>query len=108
MTVSGSITLSIAVSLVVLGAGRGLAADNERAAELAAMCASCHRLDGRDTGIPSIVGMDAQKFAEAMAAFRSGARSNSIMHAVALQLSDAEIAALAEYLAARPQEHKRQ
>ena len=108
MTVSGSITLSIAVSLVVLGADRGMAADNERAAELAATCASCHRLDGRDTGIPSIVGMDKQKFAAAMAAFKSGARSSSIMHAVALQLSDAEIAALAEYLAARPQERKRQ
>ncbi len=108
MTVSGSITLSIAVSLIVLGADRGQAADNERAAQLAAMCASCHRLDGRDTGIPSIVGMDKQKFAEAMAAFKSGARSNSIMHAVALQLSDAAIAALAEYLAARPKESKRQ
>jgi hypothetical protein len=52
------------------------------------MCAACHRLDGRDKGIPSIVGIDKRKFAEAMAAFKSGARSSSIMHAVALSLSD--------------------
>ncbi len=108
MIASGSIVLSIAVSLVILGADRGMAADNERGAKLAAMCASCHRLDGRDKGIPSIVGMDKEKFADAMAAFKSGARSSSIMRAVALQLSDAEIAMLAEYLAARPNESERQ
>jgi cytochrome c553 len=34
-----------------------------------------------------------------MAAFKSGERSSQIMHAVALSLSDGEIAALAEYLA---------
>ena len=48
----------------------------------------------------SIVGMDKEKLASAMAAFKSGARSSSIMHAVAFQLSDAEIATLAEYLVA--------
>lgn len=108
MMASGSIALSIAIGLVILSPDRGMAAENERAAQLAAMCASCHRLDGRDNGIPSIVGMDKQKFAEAMAAFKSGARSSSIMRAVALQLNDVEIATLAAYLAARPEESKRQ
>jgi cytochrome c553 len=108
MTMSRSIFLAIAIGLVILIADQGMAAENERAAQLAAMCASCHRLDGRDKGIPSIVGMDKPTFAEAMAAFKSGARSSSIMHAVALQLSDAEIATLAEYLAARRKESKRQ
>ena len=51
--------------------------------------------------------MDTEKFIGAMADFRSGARSSSIMHAVALSFSDAEIAALAEYLAAQPKETKR-
>ena len=60
----------------------------------------------RTKGIPAIVGMDKEKLAEAMAAFKSGTRSSSIMHAVAIQLSDAEIATLAEYLAARPKESK--
>jgi sulfide dehydrogenase cytochrome subunit len=105
MMASRFIALAIAVSLTILGADRGMA-DSGRAAELAAMCASCHRLDGRDKGIPSIVGIDKKKFADTMAAFRSGAQSSSIMHAVALPLSDAEIATLAEYLAARPKQSK--
>ena len=86
------IVLSIAASLVILIADRGTAADNDRGAQLAAICASCHRLDGRDKGIPSIVGMDKEKLAGAMAAFKSGERSSQIMHAVALSLSDDEIA----------------
>ena len=104
---SRSIVLAIAIGLIIFGADRSMAGDNERGAELAAMCASCHRLDGRDKGIPSIVGMDKEKFTETMAAFKSGARSSSIMHAVALQLSDAEIATLAHYLAARANESTR-
>ena len=50
------------------------AAENNQGAQLAAMCASCHRLDGRDQGIPSIVGLDQQKFTDLMEAFRSGTR----------------------------------
>jgi cytochrome subunit of sulfide dehydrogenase len=100
------IVLSIAVSLVILIADRGMAADKDRGAQLAAICASCHRLDGRDKGIPSIVGMDKEKFADTMTAFKSGERSSQIMHAVALSLSDDEIATLAEYLATQPAETK--
>jgi cytochrome subunit of sulfide dehydrogenase len=98
--------LAIAASLVIVAAKEVIAAENELGSRLAAMCASCHRLDGRDKGIPSIIGIDKQKFADTMAAFKSGARSSSIMHAVALQFSDAEIATLAAYLAAQPKESK--
>ena len=63
------------------------------------MCAACHRLDGRDHGIPSIVGLDQQKFTDLMEAFRSGKRSSQIMNVVARSLSIEEIAALAGYLA---------
>lgn len=97
----------IAAVVFILSAGAAVAADNERGAELAAMCVSCHRLDGRDRGIPSIIEMDKKTFTDAMAAFKSGARSSSIMHAVALQLSDAEIATLASYLGALPRAGKR-
>jgi cytochrome subunit of sulfide dehydrogenase len=101
------LVLVIAAGFFTLNAEAAVAADHERGAELAAMCASCHRLDGRDRAIPSIVGMDKQTFIEAMAAYKSGARSSSIMHAVALQLSDAEVATLAAYLGARAKEGKR-
>jgi len=65
------------------------------------MCAACHRLDGRDRGIPSIVGLDQQKFTDLMEAFRSGKRLSQIMNVVARSLSTEEIAALAAYLAAQ-------
>jgi sulfide dehydrogenase cytochrome subunit len=93
------IMLSITAGLIVLIADRTIGANDNRGPQLAAMCASCHRLDGRDKGIPSIVGLDKQRLAGAMVAFKSGERSSQIMHAVALSLSDDEIAALAEYLA---------
>ena len=101
------IMLAIAAELFVLIADRSTAANDNQGAQLAAMCASCHRLDGRDKGIPSIVGLDKERLAGAMAAFKSGARSSQIMHAVALSLSDGEIAALADYLAAQPMGTKR-
>jgi cytochrome subunit of sulfide dehydrogenase len=101
--------LAFAASMVLLAAGRGMAAGSDQGAELAAMCASCHRLDGRDKGIPSIVGLDKAELAAAMAGFKSGSRSSGsqIMHAVALSLSDSEIATLTTYLAALPKETKR-
>lgn len=98
---------AIAAGLLILGADNGVAAENNRAAQLAALCASCHRLDGGGKAIPSIIGMGKDEFAGAMAAYKSGARANSVMHAVALSLSDAEVATLAEYLAAQPKQSKR-
>jgi sulfide dehydrogenase cytochrome subunit len=93
------IVLSIAASLVILIADRSSAAENDRGAQLVATCASCHRLDGRDKGIPSIIGLGEEKLADVMQAFKSGERSSQIMHAVALSLSDEEIATVAHYLA---------
>ena len=107
MPASSLAALAIAAGFFTLNSGAAVAAANERGAELAAMCASCHRLDGHDRGIPSIIGIDRQTFIEAMAAFKSGARSSSIMHAVALQLNDGEIATLAAYLGTLATERKR-
>jgi cytochrome subunit of sulfide dehydrogenase len=98
----------LAAALVVVGADSSLAANGDGGAELAAICAACHRLDGHDRGIPAVTGMDGKKFAEAMAGFKSGARSSVIMHAVALSLDAAEVATLAKYLAALPTPNKQQ
>jgi sulfide dehydrogenase cytochrome subunit len=100
------ILLSIAPGVLIPIANRGMAADDSRGAQLAAICASCHRLDGRDKGIPSIVGLNQKQFADIMGAFRSGARSSQIMHAIALSLSNGEVAMLAEYLGAQPTRNK--
>ena len=101
------IALALAASLTVVGADRGRAGDGERGLRLAAMCASCHRLDGRDRGIPSIVGITPEKLAGAMTAYKSGARSSGIMRIVAQSLSDADIATLAACLATRANEGNR-
>ena len=66
---------------------RSAAAENNRGAQLAAMCAACHRLDGRDEGIPTIIGLDPKELVETMEAFRSGKRSSQIMNVVARSLS---------------------
>jgi cytochrome subunit of sulfide dehydrogenase len=96
------IGLLIATGTLILAGNRSMAADDSRGAQLAAICASCHRLDGRDKGIPSIVGLDQKQFVDLMAAFKSGERASQIMHAIALSLDDEGIAALAAYLAAQP------
>jgi sulfide dehydrogenase cytochrome subunit len=83
------------------------AAENNRGAQLAAMCAACHRLDGRDEGIPTIIGLHPKKLVETMEAFRSGKRVSQIMNVVARSLSTEEIAALAEYLAVQPRVSER-
>jgi cytochrome subunit of sulfide dehydrogenase len=98
------IALSMVASLVVSVAERSFAADNDQGAQLAAMCAACHRLDGRDKGIPSIVGLSEEQFATAMRAYKSGERSGPIMRTMARSLSDEEIAILARYFAPRGKE----
>ena len=70
-------------------------------AQLAATCASCHRLDGGDKGIPTIIGLGEEKLTSAMLAYRASESPNHIMHAIALSLSDEEIASVARYVAAQ-------
>jgi cytochrome subunit of sulfide dehydrogenase len=101
------IALSISASLVIFVADRSAMADNDRGAQLAATCASCHRLDGRDKGIPSIIGFDEETFTRAMQAFKSGERSSQIMRVMSLSLSNEEIATLAHYLSTLRMETKR-
>jgi sulfide dehydrogenase cytochrome subunit len=101
------IALSISASLVFFVADRSAAADHDRGAQLAATCASCHRLDGRDKGIPTIIGLDEATLTRAMQAFKSGERSSQIMHVMSLSLSNEEIATLAHYLSALRMETNR-
>jgi cytochrome c553 len=103
------IALSVAASSAITLAERSFAADadNDQGAQLAAMCAACHRLDGHDKGIPSIIGLSEEQFVIVMEAFKSGERSGPIMRAIARSLSNEEIAILARYFAARGKEAKR-
>jgi cytochrome c553 len=94
-------TLLLAASLFAFRVLPSPAAENSQSAQLAAMCAACHRLDGLDKGIPTIIGMDEKKFTELMAEFKSGKRTSQIMSVVARSLNDEEVADLAKYLAGR-------
>jgi cytochrome c553 len=96
-----------ATSLAISVAERSFAADNDQGAQLAATCAACHRLDGHDGGIPSIVGLGEEQFVTVMKAFKSGERSGPIMRAVARSLSNEEIAILARYFASGGKDSER-
>lgn len=62
-------------------------------------CTACHRRDGVDNGIPSILGMPAEDFIETLKYYQSGARDNPAMVSVAKSLDDEQVKALAAYFA---------
>jgi cytochrome subunit of sulfide dehydrogenase len=97
---------SMAASFFSLVAYPTAAAEGDRAFQLAAVCAACHCLDGRDMGIPSAAGLDEESLVRVLRAFKSGERQSQIMRAVARSLSNEDIAIVAHYLAALRREAK--
>lgn len=96
---------------VVLAAGTGLlgqalSADEARqrayGQHLAGECTSCHRIDGTDNGIPSIIGWDRSEFIATMSFYKQGQRTNAAMQSVAQSLEDAQVEALAIYFGSLP------
>ena len=73
---------------------------------LAQECTACHRIDGTDNGIPSIVGQDPAYFAETIGFYKTGARTTQVMVSVAQSLDDGQVAALAAYYASLPKAKK--
>jgi cytochrome c553 len=69
---------------------------------LARECTSCHRLDGVNNGIPSIIGWQTDTFITTLKFYRDGARSNPVMISVANSLSDEQMQALAVFFASMP------
>jgi cytochrome c553 len=69
---------------------------------LAQECTGCHRIDGVDNGIPSIIGWDAQRFMTTVRFYQAGARTNPVMVSVANSLDDEQLAALAAYYGSLP------
>ena len=66
------------------------------------VCATCHGEDGNKMltpETPKLGGQKADYLAKALGDYRSGARANPLMSAVATGLSDAEIEALSAYFA---------
>ncbi|MXX88427.1 MAG: hypothetical protein F4Y68_04130 [Boseongicola sp. SB0665_bin_10] len=74
--------------------------DPEYGEYLSSECTTCHRADGGDDGIPSIVRWGEDRFVTVMHAYKLGAREHPVMNMVAGRLGNEEIAALAAYFAA--------
>lgn len=103
--------IALATILTPADAGGSARADDSRAygKYLAGECITCHRIDGTDNGIPSIVGWTPERFTNALREFQSGNRDNPAMVSVATSLDDKQIAALAAYFGAlAPPEKPRQ
>jgi cytochrome c553 len=69
---------------------------------LAQECTGCHRIDGVDNGIPSIVGWKADMFIATVKFYQTGARTNPVMVSVANSLNEKQLEALATYFASLP------
>ena len=71
---------------------------------LAATCANCHGTDGHAVaGMPALAGRPHAELAQALRDFREGRRPATVMTQLAKGYNDAQIEAIAAYLAARPQ-----
>lgn len=76
----------------------------DQGARLASICASCHDADGGNHGIPPLTGLDEKQIAEALARYRTNEAPSIVMHAIALSLTEEEVASVARYLAGRGKE----
>ena len=87
-----------ALGLMPLTATAQAGPDMRAAAYLAANCANCHGTAGRATSaLPGLAGMPKDGFASAMADFRDGKRSSTVMRQLARGYSDAQITLMSEY-----------
>jgi len=66
---------------------------------LSSECATCHRRDGTNAGIPSIIGRPAEEFIAALKSYKEKTRPNPIMQTITSRLTDEDMAALAAYYA---------
>lgn len=73
--------------------------DAEYGAWLSGECTTCHRADGGDRGIPSILHWPEDRFVIAMHDYRNKRRDHPVMQMIAGRLGDEEIAALAAFFA---------
>lgn len=88
----------------LLGAGSAVAEGSAEAGKAKSMtCAGCHGVDGNSMNPewPSLAGQHASYTARQLAAFKDGSRSNPLMSAQAMMLSDQDMQDLAAYFAAQ-------
>jgi cytochrome c553 len=103
---SGLAAGAAGLGLLVLECQRAGAAEDEKlkayGRHLAQECTSCHRIDGFDNGIPSIVGWPPDSFIATLKFYQAGQRTNPVMVSVATSLNERQLQALATYFASLP------
>ena len=104
MGLRNQLAVLIAVATIdATGAGDGFAAGDAAAGrQKALMCQTCHDLDGQAKipEAPNLAGQNAVYLVKALKDYRSGARKDDMMSAVAPALTDKDIEDLAAYFSA--------
>lgn len=89
------------LALAGLAIGGAAAADDARALafgrHLSQQCTTCHRIDGTNNGIPSIIGWDTVQFIGVLTSYKNNVRTNEVMVSLAQTLGEPEMQALAAY-----------
>lgn len=94
----------VAVVLGLGGAAQAQDAPSLRMSSLAATCATCHGTGGHaveESTVPGLAGLSAAYTVEQLKAFKSGARSATVMHQITKGYSDVQIEQIATYFAAQ-------
>lgn len=97
--------LQASAMLILLPAAAGVAnaADPELGRNLAATCAGCHGTNGKTAGInANLAGVPKDTLVQTLKAFKSGEKPATVMHQLAKGYTDAQLDAVAGYLAAQP------
>lgn len=99
------LTVFVAALGIALASGSAIAGDAKagEAAYNGKGCAGCHGAQGKSVipANPVLAGLDAAHLSKQLTDFKSGARQNATMNAMAAMLSDADVANVAAYLAAQ-------
>ena len=92
--------------LAIAGGAAALAAGTDAQRQKAAVCESCHGIEGRSTvpDTPSLAGQPKQFVTTQLVMFREGNRKNAIMNPIAAPLSNGEISELGSYFSAQAAE----
>lgn len=69
---------------------------------LSSECVTCHKINGKSEGVPSISGVDAKALATLLHAYKSKKLENKVMQLMAGGLDNEQIASLAVYFSSLP------
>ncbi len=96
--------LSISVLLTCFWINPAVSADPSAGEQKAASCVGCHGVQGKsnNSAWPNLAAQQATYLANQLSAFKSGARANAMMQAMAANLGDEDMANLAAYFASLP------